>query len=201
MEELLHGMRAYGWGIAKNCFGSEEAAALRDACLASRARGDLHRAGVGRGDDMIVREEIRSDSVSWLDEQTPSVDLSRYQILLEKMRKSLNQEFYLGLLDFEGHFAVYPAAGFYKAHLDRPQGTSDRTVAVILYLNEHWQPGDGGELRIWTNRGEKDGPFVMVQPQMGTMVCFLAEHFWHEVLPAHKERMSITGWFRQRSVI
>jgi hypothetical protein len=58
-----------------------------------------------------------------------------------------------------------------------------------------------GDQLIWTNRGEKDGPFVMVQPQMGTMVCFLAEHFWHEVLPAHKERMSITGWFRQRSVI
>ena len=97
MEELLHGMRAYGWGVAKNCFGSEDAAALRDACLSSRTRGDLHRAGVGRGDTMIVREEIRSDSVSWLDEQTPSVELSRYQILLEAMRKSLNRELFLGL--------------------------------------------------------------------------------------------------------
>jgi SM-20-related protein len=29
-------------------------------------------------------------------------------------------------------------------------------------------------------------------------VCFMAGDFWHEVLPAKKTRMSITGWFRQR---
>jgi len=29
-------------------------------------------------------------------------------------------------------------------------------------------------------------------------VCFMAGDFWHEVLPAKKTRMSITGWFRRR---
>jgi len=31
---------------------------------------------------------------------------------------------------------------------------------------------------------------------MGTIVCFMSDEFWHEVLPANKTRMSITGWFR-----
>jgi len=29
-------------------------------------------------------------------------------------------------------------------------------------------------------------------------VCFLADDFWHEVLPANKPRMSTTAWFLQR---
>ena len=40
---------------------------------------------------------------------------------------------------------------------------------------------------------------IDVQPLGGTLVCFLAERFEHEVLPARRERLSVTGWFRARS--
>ena len=96
------------------------------------------------------------------------------------------------------HFAIYPEGAFYKAHLDRHAGTTDRLVTVILYLNPDWQAGDGGELKLWTTVGEKSGEFELIEPRMGTLVCFMAGDFWHEVMPAKKTRMSITGWFRQR---
>lgn len=30
------------------------------------------------------------------------------------------------------------------------------------------------------------------------MLCFSSERFHHEVLPARRERLSVTGWFRRR---
>ncbi|NBV87043.1 MAG: 2OG-Fe(II) oxygenase [Verrucomicrobia bacterium] len=65
-------------------------------------------------------------------------------------------------------------------------------------LNPNWQPGDGGELKLWTTAGQKTGAFVLIEPKMGTLVCLLSEDFWHEVVPASKTRMSITGWFQER---
>jgi len=31
-------------------------------------------------------------------------------------------------------------------------------------------------------------------------VCFLSERFEHEVLPAKRERVALTGWFRRRGI-
>ena len=92
----------------------------------------------------------------------------------------------LRLFTFEGHFAIYPEGTFYTAHLDRHAGTSDRVVTTILYLNPDWQPGDGGELKLWTTSGDKTGAFILIEPRLGTLVCFMAGDFWHEVLPTKK---------------
>jgi hypothetical protein len=34
----------------------------------------------------------------------------------------------------------------------------------------------------------------------GTLVVFLSDRFPHEVLPARRERLSLAGWFRRRSL-
>jgi SM-20-related protein len=148
--------------------------------------------------NLQVREDIRGDHVMWLQTDAASVEQIIYLAKLELLRLALNQRFFLGLFEFEGHFAIYPEGAFYKAHLDRHEGTNDRIVTTILYLNPNWQPGDGGELKLWTTVEGKAGAFILIEPRMGTLVCFMAGDFWHEVLPAKKTRMSITGWFRQR---
>ncbi len=174
------------------------AADLSSESLSAWNQGEFRRAGVGRGKALVIREDIRTDHVMWLrsGELTPAQD--SYLESLEEMRVALNRELFLGLMGFEGHFAVYPEGGFYKPHLDRHRESMDRLVTVILYLNPDWRPGDGGELKLWITPGRKDGEFITVEPRMGTMVCFLAGDFWHEVLPAKKTRASITGWFRGR---
>lgn len=175
------------------------AADLSRESLEAWKEGEFRRAGVGRGAALVIREDIRTDHVMWLRDDEITACQRSYLGRLEEVRSQLNRNLFLGLFDFEGHFAVYPEGGFYKPHIDRHRETSDRLVTVILYLNPDWKAGDGGELKLWTTPGDREGDFVIIEPLMGTLVCFLAGDFWHEVLPANKTRASITGWFRGNS--
>jgi SM-20-related protein len=185
-----------GWCVLPDFLEREVAEELSTESLRAWAEGEFRRAGVGRGKELAIREDVRTDHVMWLRDDAVTGSQQGYLNRLEDLRVELNRNLFLGLMDFEGHFAVYPEGGFYKPHLDRHRQTMDRVVTVILYLNPGWQEGDGGELRIWTTPGQKEGKDVLVRPRLGTLVCFLAGDFWHEVLPAGKTRASITGWFR-----
>lgn len=198
VDQLLSDIDRQGWSVTSGFLERETALRLMRECEGAWENGEFRKAGVGRGESLTIREDIRRDEVMWLQTDALSVEQQAYLAELELLRLALNQRFYLGLFEFEGHFAIYPEGAFYKAHLDRHAGTSERLVTVILYLNPDWQPGDGGELKLWTTPGDKDGDFVLIEPRMGTLVCFLAGDFWHEVQPAKKTRMSITGWFRRR---
>ena len=64
-----------------------------------------------------------------------------------------------------------------------------------------WRPEDGGALRLELGEATVEAPsgdVVEVVPEAGTLVAFLADRFWHEVRPATRERMSLTGWLRTR---
>ena len=198
MIEMLNAMDQFGWAAMPGCLDLADSLRLRTECCEAHERGDFKRAGVGRGLDLQVREDVRRDEVMWLQTGADSGEQVIYLAKLEWLRLALNQRFFLGLFEFEGHFAIYPEGAFYQAHLDRHAGTHDRIVTIILYLNPDWQPGDGGELKLWTTPEGKAGDFILIEPRMGTLVCFMAGDFWHEVVPAMKTRMSITGWFRQR---
>ena len=187
-----------GWGVKTDGLSAASSRRLMRECEDACAQGEFRKARVGRGSSTEVRAEIRGDQVLWLEPNGTSIEQIAYLAELELLRLALNRRFFLGLFDFEGHFAIYPEGAFYKPHLDRHASTSERIITVILYLNPDWQPGDGGELKLWTTSGEKSGAFKLIEPRLGTMVCFLAGDFWHEVMPANKTRMSITGWFRKR---
>lgn len=199
-ESLVSGIADQGWICLPGFLDKETARGLAQESRAAWEQGDFRRAGIGRGAGLTIREDVRRDHVLWLEPEESLPFQQRYLDLLEALRGELNRHLYLGLFNFEGHFAVYPEGAFYKAHLDRHQNTQDRIVTAILYLNDGWQPGDGGELKLWTTPGEQDGPFEIIEPRLGTLVCFLAGDYWHEVLPAQKTRMSITGWFRRNAV-
>jgi len=187
-----------GWSVTPGFVEVSDALDLGRESRAAWDEGAFRRARVGRGGSLAMREDIRRDHVMWLREGETTATQRLYLDRIEALRLEINARFFLGLFDFEGHFAVYPAGAFYKPHLDRHHETRDRLVTVILYLNPDWQPGDGGELKIWTTPGATDGPFEVVEPRLGTLVAFFAGDHWHEVLPAAKTRLSITGWFRAR---
>jgi len=69
-----------------------------------------------------------------------------------------------------------------------------RMVSAVIYLNEAWLPEDGGQLRMYLG----DERVHDVQPTGGCLVVFLSGEVPHEVLPAQRERLSLTGWFRRR---
>jgi SM-20-related protein len=140
-----------------------------------------------------VQEGVRGDHIQWLETgQCAAGD--RYLAMLDDLRGQLNQALYLGLEDYEGHFALYPPGTFYQKHLDRFRDDDRRAVSAVFYLNSDWLPEQGGALRLYL----ADGRELDVLPEAGTLVLFLSADLPHEVLPATRERLSLTGWLRRR---
>ena len=193
---MVEGLYDRGWACLDHFLDPVESAGLLGECLEKWFAGDFHQAGVGRGASKVIREDIRRDQVLWLDGHGSGSAVAGYWQKLDQLREAINRRLFLGLKDFEGHFAVYPSGGFYKAHLDRHQGTTDRVLSAILYLNPEWKPADGGRLKLWTTPGDKEGPYEWIEPRMGTLVVFLSGDHWHEVEVAQAQRHSLTGWFR-----
>lgn len=195
-DPLLDALADPGWIAVPDFLNASVALQLAAECKQRWDEGEFRRAGVGRGAGLVIREDVRQDLVLWLDRNQSGPSQMAWLDLVEDLRAAMNRGLYLGLREYEGHFAIYPPGGFYKAHLDRHENTQARIITAILYLNENWQPGDGGELKIWTTPGDQEGAFELIDPRLGTLVLFRAGDFWHEVLPANRTRMSITGWLR-----
>jgi SM-20-related protein len=170
------------------------------AALATEARrrdaaGDFRAARIGRGKDRVERSDIRGDRTLWLDEQAPAPAEIALWHTLETLRIALNESTYLGLFAFEGHYALYPPGAFYRRHRDRFRDDDARVLSCVIYLNEAWTAADGGALHLHVSAGDA----LDILPGGGTLVCFLADRYEHEVLPATRERLAVTGWFCRRS--
>ncbi len=185
-----------GRSVQPDFLAPGEVRALREEAFGLWRTGAFRQAGVGTGAEFGVRTEIRSDRILWLEE--PYSDAQRrYLDELERLRLAINQSLYLGLFSFEGHLAVYPPGASYKKHLDRFQNAGHRVISTILYLNEDWAAEDGGQLRLYDGPEEEAG-YQDVLSAGGTLALFLSGSVYHEVLPATRERVSLTGWFRTR---
>ena len=187
-----------GYVVVPGFLSLDESRKLAEECLSLREQGEFHRAGVGRGEMLEVRPEIRSDEIRWLQRNDCGPLQADYIDLMAAYQQILNRELFLGLVEFECFCAVYPPGSFYQRHIDQFRGVEQRTVTAITYLNEQWQECDGGQLRIFLN--EETGETLEVLPEAGTFVTFLSANYWHEVLPAQRDRLSITGWFKTRPI-
>lgn len=185
-----------GWCVAPGFLEPSVVADLRNECLARNGNGLFHRAGVGRG-LAEVSSKIRGDEILWIEPNDPNPAVRVYLDLTEHLRQRVNREFFLGLNDLEAHFTAYPPGAFYKKHLDRFHDDDRRALTAIVYLNENWTGTDGGALRFWTDPSGT-GESLDIQPGGGTLVTFLSELYWHEVLPANRQRLALTGWYRRR---
>ncbi len=158
-----------------------------------RRRGDFAAARVGADQRAQRHTEIRGDRTCWFEE--PLFDAERALLAdLEQLRLALNEETYLGLFELELHYAHYPPGAGYVRHIDQLEGRDHRKVSLILYLNETWAAGAGGELRMF----DAGGGFRDIQPLAGRLVYFLTAGCEHAVLETHIDRLSISGWFRSR---
>ncbi len=152
----------------------------------------LKPAGVGRQGDYQLNQNIRGDAIQWLEPGDPAV--TEFLHWMDKLRQGINQRLFLGLFDYECHYAVYRPGAFYQKHRDAFRGNPGRKLSTVLYLNPGWDPVAGGELVLYDEAGEEQ--LIRVAPECGKLVIFLSEDFPHEVLPATQLRQSIAGWFR-----
>ena len=180
---------------------ASEVLVLQDSAL-------LHAANTGRA-QTTVNTKFRGDSIYWLNEAESSPAQQIYLDEMERLRRELNRHLYLGLDALESHLALYPIGADYQKHLDRFKANDSsqlpqRQISCILYLNKDWLEEDGGYLRLYLNADDTtDGivataPSLDIAPIAGRLVMFLSGTFYHEVLPANRARMSLTGWFLNR---
>lgn len=185
-------LASHGWSQQNVFMPTDLTAELAKECRLHHEKGNLQPAAVGRGDEQQIKRSIRGDAINWI-EPGDSLAIDRYLRLMKSIQQTLNQHLFLGLDNFECHFARYPVGAFYAKHLDRFQDNDLRVVSSVLYLNEGWLPEYGGELRL--HLGEQR--YHDILPRAGTMVFFMSGDWVHEVLPATRERLSLTGWFRR----
>jgi SM-20-related protein len=80
--------------------------------------------------------------------------------------------------------------------VDRHRSGSSRRVSFVFYLNPGWVPDHGGELQLY----EQSGKLTRIEPLFSRLAVFLSE-MEHEVLLTRHDRLSITGWMRDTSLI
>lgn len=193
-EEVLQS----GISVYPGALSPKLTTALREEADSLWEEDAFRFARVGAGQDKRLSPETRSDRVCWWGDGEPSQAQAAYLAFLERLRTEINQRTFLGLFDWEGHYAVYLAGTFYRRHLDVFAKAPGRQITVIAYLNQDWQPNDGGQLRLYLDREDPER-FVDVPPLGGTVVAFESARFYHEVLMSHSTRHSVTGWFRTRA--
>ena len=190
---IIDDLAEQGWSLQTHFIAPTLTLELAEECRKRAAAGLLVQAGVGRSALAVISEGLRGDHIQWLDAgQNAACD--QYLAVMDAVRQALNQALYLGLEDFESHFALYPPGAYYKKHLDRFRDDDRRAVSVVFYLNEDWRAEEGGALRLHL----ADGSCRDVLPQAGSLLVFLSADMPHEVLPATRERLSLTGWLRRR---
>jgi len=187
-----------GYAVVRDFIDAKVVADLRDHASALAEAGAFVPAAVDRGARRVERADIRGDRIAWLGEDTGIACERALLDAIESLRLAINRSLYLGLFDFEGHYALYLPGARYARHRDGFAVDSPvvgrRVVSCVLYLNASWQREHGGALRLHLD----PLPSREVLPVAGTLVAFLSDRFEHEVLPATRERLAVTGWLRRR---
>jgi SM-20-related protein len=198
-EPIAEALAQAGWAVADDFLSPLLVAQLAQEARTLWDANAFRPAGTGRGDGFRLDARVRTDQVKWLDGDALTAAQRMLMRRLDDLRNAVNRALFLGLFELELHLALYPPGGFYRKHLDQFRGVGDRIVTTVFYLNSDWNALDGGALRIYTGAG--DAPdYQDILPLGGRLVCFLSARFMHEVLPTRRERISITGWFKRRTL-
>lgn len=179
-----------GFAILSDIIPPDISLALHEKVMLNRVI-DFKPALIGRGSEQQLNTDIRADKICWLESQYH--DDNAYLTLMNQLKDGINRRLFMGLFDYESHYAVYEPGAFYKKHVDALKGTQNRILSTVFFLNPDWCHDHGGELVIYD---ENDSLLTTVAPKMGTMAIFLSERFPHEVKETFATRASIAGWFR-----
>ncbi|RTZ16704.1 SM-20 protein [Vibrio aquaticus] len=191
MNQLIDALFTQGYYVWDDFLSEEEVAQLRDSIPE-----DWNKARIGRNDDVMRESSIRSDKIQWLTRDMGQ-PVAGFLDKMEQIRLEANRHFFLGLFEYEAHFAKYEKGDFYQKHLDCFKGNENRRLTTVFYMNESWSEEDAGELVVYDL---DDNKIATIPPRAGRLFVFFSEQFPHEVLPTNAERFSIAGWFRVNGV-
>jgi SM-20-related protein len=186
---IADGLAEAGYAVVDNFLSPDEVDNILSSGVFQDHIAPFKRAGIGKQQDLQINEAVRGDYIKWIDKNSTPQSILIYINRLDDLAKYLNQSLYLSIKDTEIHMTIYPAGTFYKRHLDQFKKDDHRKLSVICYLNHSWKEDEGGQLKMYSASGP-----VEVLPKGGRLVCFRSDQLEHEVLPATRDRLSLTGW-------
>lgn len=187
----------------RRCFtvadGFVSGALARELLAAARrmdAARELRSAGVGTGPTHRQDASVRGDRIAWLPRGTEEFPMSILLHQFNALRETLARTAARWAPMRGGHckcmVACYPTGTRYVRHRDTSPLLPGRVATAILYLNDDWKEGDGGELAL-----HPEGPEAttsIVTPALGRLVVF-DSRTEHEVLEFRgRERWAITAF-------
>ncbi|KTC66841.1 2OG-Fe(II) oxygenase [Legionella birminghamensis] len=190
-SNLIDDLCNQGFHIVDNFLGGEHAKQLRTNALSGDADQRFRLARVGNS--AISQHEIRGDSILWLDPDEFDLAVSTYFQKINQIVRELNNVLFLGLNQFETHYAIYQPGTFYKKHVDQFQNDKSRRISCVYYLNETWQTEYGGALKLYN---KEEQLLTSVLPQADRFICFTSD-LPHEVELTQQTRISIAGWLKR----
>jgi SM-20-related protein len=186
---IVDNLAEHGFAIDDQFLSQSEVNSINALREYETTNETFRKAGIGKNADLQINEAIRGDYIHWIDPASAPAAVAVYLQRMRELIQYLNQTLFLSLKDFEVHVTVYPVGTFYKRHLDQFKKDDHRKLSAICYLNDDWREEHGGELRMYVDNGVVD-----VLPTGGKLVIFRSDQIEHEVLPATRERRSLTGW-------
>ncbi len=190
-EEIIDGLAEQNYAIINGLFLPEILQGLKLRMTKLRAHDRFKRAGIGQLNTFTVERAIRSDKIHWIKNDTSHPLESSFLQKIGELSTYLNRTCYTGIQNWEFHYACFEKGCFYKRHLDQFKNDESRKFSVVTYLNKNWKPKDGGALVLYVQNQE-----IHILPEFGKTVIFKSDVLEHEVLPARRNRSSITGWLR-----
>ncbi|AHE66034.1 2OG-Fe(II) oxygenase [Legionella oakridgensis] len=198
LENIEDKIHQHGFHIIDNFLNDFHYQTLHILIKTKHQDGHFRDAKIGHGQQAVHNNKIRTDKLCWLSKDSEHDALQVYFAAVNNISQRLNQALFLGLVDFESHFAVYNPGSFYKKHVDQFATTRDRRISCVYYLNKTWKAGDGGELILY-DCDQDNRDLVTIQPIPNRFVCFRSE-FPHEVNTTYQMRYSLVGWLKSRAL-
>lgn len=195
-QEMADSICEQGFYLIDNFLAPDSFNGLRDKALQLMQTNHLKPAKIGHQTIAEIHSDIRRDYIHWLDEASEHQATQAWFGAIKAIEASLNQQLFLGLNEFESHFACYQPGAFYKKHIDQFQQTQDRRISCVYYLNEQWSDSFGGELILYD---KSDNLLMSVPPLANRLICFSSD-LPHEVTKTTQCRLSIAGWMKVRSL-
>ena len=194
-ETIIDDLLEQQYSIVDAFFTASETTQLREHLLAKFEAERFKKSAIGNRTNEEIDKKVRGDYILWIDESRADTVEQLFFQKINALVDYLNRTCFLGILQKEFHYAVYPEGTFYKRHLDTFQNDDRRKLSVVCYLNEDpWPSENGGQLRMYLPDEEKD-----ILPLSGRIVIFESQVLEHEVMEVKaSERLSITGWLKTR---
>ncbi|XLS28993.1 2OG-Fe(II) oxygenase [Flavobacteriaceae bacterium M23B6Z8] len=198
-EKLIQDLMEDQYSVTDAFFTEEEVLLLRNSLLEKYENDAFKKSAVGSRVNELIASGIRGDFIKWIDEQEANEAEQLFFHKINSLVNYLNKTCFMGILQKEFHYAVYPKGTFYKRHLDTFRNDDRRKLSFVCYLNDDsWEKENGGELTLYLPEDKKERA-LDIYPLPGRVVLFESQLLEHEVKTVkHSKRLSITGWLKTR---